>query len=544
MQQYRPEFEIARPAPFPIYGEDRRRLWLERGLRLLGSLLLLWVFIPGTSRPFSPLTIPVFYDRIELEQRSPVALRLDLPKADYQVSPVGLGYFDEQQRFIYTADVSRGLIYGRNRQGVIAIELSAPSREPVYLEDRLERIRGRVVNINDIKNRLRLRRLSFEEGRNSFEESVDELWNGNTGDSGIPELETLDWEMQRLFPGRELEAARVLTDRARNLAELKQLWYESQFARLDLLVEQFDLQLGLAELPRQQFEELLSLGNTHLVRETMSGEIERLRTSWQDRGGILQLEMASDVQLVGEPEQPARGLAIPQPGLATSTGGLSGPGTEGAARYADAGKPQLNDRLLRESLAQTRTQVASAEMEMIRRGMQKLDDATRHVQAGVLPSWTEIREIAVQPVRLELPSIEELDLFARVGDSAVNPEQARDLLLDLNRSFEEDLNEELHEYNLSWGGEQENRELTNNQLAYGLLAVDTSTRSAGSAQQRSSAGNLPLADLLADILDSPQGYDVSQYELGYLKFMKWYAELDPNDGYGTLSSTPRRNFGK
>lgn len=540
MQQYRPEFEIARPAPFPVYGEDRRRLWLERGLRLLGSLLLLWTFIPGTSQPFSPLTIPVYYDRIELEQRSPVAVRLDLPKADYQVSPAGLGYFDEQQRFIYTADVSRGLIYARNRQGVIAIELSAPEREPVYLEDRLERIRGRVVNINDIKNRLRLRRLSFQEGRNSFEESVDELWNGNTGNSGIPELETLDWEMQRLFPGRELEAALVLTDRARNLAELKQLWYESQFARLDLLVEQFDLQLGLAELPRQRFEEMLSLGNARLVRETMSGEIERLRSTWQVRGGILQQEMASDLKLVNELDRSARDLAVPLPGMGGGVGNLSGMGTD-AGLQTNAGMPQGNDKLLRESLAQTRTQVANAEMEMIRNGMQKLDDATRHVQAGVLPSWTEIREIQVQPVRLELPMIEELDLFARVGDSAVDPEQARDLLLDLNRSFEEDLNEELQESNLSWAGEQENRDMTNNQLAYGLLAVDISTRSASSAQQRSHSGSLPLAELLADILDSPQGYDVSQYELGYLKFMKWYAELDPDDGYRELS--PRRNFG-
>ena len=538
MKQYRPEFEIARPAPFPVYAVDTARLWLERSIRLLASLLLLWAFIPSPSRPFSPLTIPVYYDRIELDERSPVALRLDLPKAQYQVSPAGLGYFDEQQRFIYTADVSRGLIYARNRQGVIAVELSAPQREPVYLEDRIERIRGRVEDINDIKNRLRLRRLSFEEGRNDFEESVDELWNGNSGTSGIPELETLDWAMHQQFPGQELDAARVLTDRARNLAELKQLWYESQFARLDLLVEQFDLQLGLAQLPRQQFEEMLSLGNAKLVRETMTGEIERLRSTWQARSIVLQDEMAGDLKVVNEVDSAAGKLVPLLPGAGSAIGQLQG--------MDPLLTPTRSDELLRSSLAQTRTQVANAELQMIRNGMQKLTDAALHVQAGVLPSWTEIREITVQPVRLELPSIEDLGLFARIGDSTVDPEQARDLLLELNRSFEEDVNEELHEYNLSWGSEPENRELNSNQLAYGLLAVDSSKRGAGSAVQRGGGSNLQLPALLEDILDRPDGYEVSQYELGYLKFMKWYAELDPDDGYGSLSgsTSPRRNFGK
>ena len=158
MKQYRPEFELTRPAPFPVYPEDGRRAWLERVRNLLVLMLVIGILVPSISRPFTPLVIPVYYDRVDLEQRTPVAINLELPKGKYEVSPAGLGYFDDNGRFIYTADVSRGLIYGRGRKGVIAIELSAPQREPVYMEERIERIRQRVEDINDIKNRLRLRR--------------------------------------------------------------------------------------------------------------------------------------------------------------------------------------------------------------------------------------------------------------------------------------------------------------------------------------------------------------------------------------------------
>ncbi len=534
MQQYRPEFEIARPAPFPVYPEDGRRLWLERAQRLLVLLVLVAGLLPGISRPFTPLLIPVYYDRIELEQRSPVALNLDLPHAEYQVSPAGLGYFDDDGRFIYTADVARGLIYGRNHKGVIAIELSAPQREPVYMEERISRIRGQVETINDIKNRLRLRRLSFDEGRNPFEEAVDELWNANTGETGIPSVGDLSQAMARQYAGQELAASRVMADRSYNIAELKQLWYESQFARLDLLLEQFDLQLGLAQLPRQQFDELLSLGDEKLVRETMLGEIDRLRRTWQERGIILDMEMASDLRLVNDSSSLGSLVALASPLSLTVP-------ADSASRLSDS----TRDDLLLVSLAQTRTRIANAEREMLQRGLQKLEDAARHVQAGVLPSWTEISEIRVQPVRLELPAIEELDLFARVGNTAVDPQRARDLLLELNRSFEKDLNKDLGEFGMSWGGARENRELSSNELAYGLLAVDSSTRSNGSATQHSADGVL-LPQLLEDILASPQGYDVSQYELGYLRFMKWYAELDPDDEYRMLSGSksPRKNFGK
>ncbi|MCB1220831.1 MAG: hypothetical protein H7A35_03930 [Planctomycetales bacterium] len=530
MKQYRPEFELTRPAPFPVYPEDGRRAWLERVRNLLVLMLVIGILVPSISRPFTPLVIPVYYDRVDLEQRTPVAINLELPKGKYEVSPAGLGYFDDNGRFIYTADVSRGLIYGRGRKGVIAIELSAPQREPVYMEERIERIRQRVEDINDIKNRLRLRRMSFEEGRNSFEEGVDELWNANAGDSGLPSVGSLGSAMAQRYAGHEMEAARVLSDRSYNIAELKQLWYESQFARLDLLVEQFDLQLGLAQLPRQQFDELVSLGDEGLVRNTMLGEIERLRTAWLERSAILDIEMGEDSRLATSLGSSVATLASP--------GSLTSPLLE---------EPKLAtapaDPVLQQSLVETRTRVANAEKQMISRGLEKLDDASRHVQAGVLPSWTQVQEIAVDPVRLELPAIEELDLFARVGDSSVDPQQARDLLIELNRSFEADINRDLGEFEMSWGGERENRELTKNELAYGLLAVDSSTRSAAGPGQRRSSGVM-LPQLLEDILASPQGYDVSQYELGYLRFMKWYAELDPDDDYRPLGASPRRNFGK
>ncbi|MCB1217130.1 hypothetical protein KDL44_07040 [bacterium] len=530
MKQYRPEFELKRPAPFPVYPEDGRRVWLERCRNLSILLLLAAVLVPSVSRPFSPLTIPVYYDRVDLTQRSPVAINLDLPKGKYEVSPAGLGYFDDKGRFIYTADVTRGLIYGRSRRGVVAIELSAPQREPVYMEERIERIRQRVSDINDIKNRLRLRRLSFEEGRNAFEEGVDGIWNANAADSGLPPVGSLAGALAGKYSGHELEAARVLSERSYNIAEQKQLWYESQFARLDLLLEQFDLQLGLAQLPRQQFDELVSLGDERLVRETMLGEIERLRTAWQARRGVLDLELASDLQLVSAGSN------------AGGIGSLAAPSSLTTPLFpAEGFTGNAPDSLLVQSLAETRTRVADAEKQMIQRGLTKLEDASRHVQAGVLPSWTEVREIEVDPVRLELPAIEELDLFARVGDSSVDPQQARDLLLELNRSFEADISRDMgNSPGSSWSDEDDGSALESHELAYGLLAVDSSKHGLATPGQ----GRLQLPQLLEDILQSPQGYDVSQYELGYLRFMKWYAELDPDDEYRPLGASPRRNFGK
>lgn len=541
----RPDSAPFRPAPFPVYPENTGRLALERWLRVSRLLCVaVLLLVPVFAGPSSELAFPVSYARVELDERAPVLLELALPFADYRVAPASLGYFTDSGHFVYSGEVARGLIYGRSDREVLVVEIAAPSRAELYLDLQLDAIREQVAAVNRSRNQLRL-----ERGRNLID-------GGNESGAYLaalleqlgPDLDgALPDDLSELRPaagrldGEELADAFI--DYSRHRARLKELYYDSQSARLALMLRKFDLQLALARLPQPELEALLIIGDEKLVRDTMLKGIERLELAWDTRSGQLKRQLAADRQLLtlggrAPLEQPSElagevGLPagtdgwllprLPDDGTAAMNAGIGGsPDAASLPRLADAGPREARPvRWTSGSLVEARLAIAAAELAQLRACLSELSMARRHVLAGGLPAWTELPRHAPRLTQLQLKGLEALTAFALVEAEAREPRTAAPLLLSLAQEFERPQAPGNSGPATEW-------QLGPDEVAYGLLAVDRCRRG-DAGQDEDGQGSQAMQALLStldSILAFPADYDTAAFNLGYLEFIRWYAALD------------------
>lgn len=255
---------------------DTRRIRLRQLLAPLAgaaaklaacTLVLALQLIPQAAGTRASLDVPLYWHRLLLEQRAPALLQLELPAGEWQVTPESLGYFIEPDaggslRFVYAGEVPRGLIYGAYREGVAVLELSAPNDSEAFIDNHLAAIRDQVAELNARQNLLRLERRAHAARQSVPEQLADELWAEPHGGPGRPAA-SLSYQLRG--QGETILAA--LAEEATVRARLKELYYSIQVARVDVWLAQFELQLALAGIPEPQFSELLSLGDSSMVRQ-------------------------------------------------------------------------------------------------------------------------------------------------------------------------------------------------------------------------------------------------------------------------------------
>lgn len=514
-----------RPAPFPVYAPDGRRLWLERLLALCCAVILLAAVSPRATSQEQVLSLPVSYARVELERRSPALVALNLPSGDYNVAPASLGYFAAPNLFVYSATVSRGVIYGQAEGSVVVLEVAAPPGAEVYLEDQVSQIRAFVREENRRENLLHSARQNqvpeYERLKERAGQLLEKLSTDLTGPLPSRWLDTVAHE----YRGELVEVTAALSDYGRHRAGLKRLYYDGQLARLDLLERQFDLQLALARLPDPQIEELLSVGDEQLVRGTVLGEVERLEAAWGGRLTELERQLASDRQWLARVEvryaapapDPLSLELLPEPYL---DGPPPGPGT-----------PLDPRSQLEQAIVQARLAVASAEASSLEQCLERLSSLRLHVAAGGVPQWTDLPRLEFRPQRLSRPLLASLPDFASVVGAAQDQPAALGLLRALAYSFEQ----------RTVPGELERAgEIVDNngrpfELAYGLVLVDQAVR----REENGEAGAGGIAQAVGRILEQPDEYGMAALDLGYLRFMRWYAQLSRAEAVpagGTLAS--------
>jgi len=516
------------PASFAVYPDDPRRTVLEVLLKASGMVCLFLFLVPFTAGPSNELSLPVFYARVELNERAPVVLELDLPGEDYSVQPASLGHFTQSGEFVFSAEVARGLIYGRNNGELLVVEVIAPPEAGLYIDRQLELIRTGVNELNQHDNLLMLARGEAPKVVTAAQQLADSLWVmlGSELAGPIPPewLEEVEWQ----YDGNLNELESALLEQARHLAQLKRLYYESQAARLNLLLAQYDLQIALARLPSPEIDELLSLGDATLVRRTMLDEIERLRSAWQSRRDKLARQATGNLKLI-------EGRAAPEPEIIPDTpldailekvhASLLPPEPAQAPIASGLASPA---RLM---ACQAQLVVANAEAEMIKLRLAELDTAAEHVELGAVPSWTRLPRHAPRLKRLRMAGLEELNSFAAAEHAARSPCTAAPLLLALARCFEAESAE-----TAGTGQETGTEELTElaagieaDAVAYGLLVVDRCrlgpVPGGNTAEGRGDTGADLLADL-AEMIENPDDYGAASCNLGYLEFMHWYAGLE------------------
>ncbi|MBN2081895.1 hypothetical protein JW859_06755 [bacterium] len=537
-----------RPAPFPTYPADTGRLSLERWLALARWLCLLLVAIPVWAGPSSDLSLPVHYARVELDQRAPVLLSLGLPATDYAISPAGLGYFDAEKNFIYSAEVARGLIYGRRGGEVLVIEIAAPAEAELYLDQQLDGIRAQVDEVNRQKNLLRLARLDepvvSRQAAELYEALKQELGPGLDGplpDSWAGKVDSGNRDIAALGP--ELLAL------ARHQARLKRLYYDSQAARLALMLRKYELQLALARLPQPEIDELLSLGDTELVNQTMQQAVDRLNEAWSTRYDELATLLAGDRQVLAR-----LGQTVPGDPLATAASPLAyvtpieefrGPQHD-TPEYSwfpeDDTVAPADDLELNQLVLEARLVINSAEEEMLSERLAELGDATRLIESQRLPEWTDLPRLAPQLKQLQLKGLEELAAFAAMEAEAREPDSAANLLLALAQAFESPAQPPADQtqaaaHHTATGLPVPAVELTPNEVAYGLLVTDRCRLGANPDVRRVDV-MADLGERLEAVLEFPADFDTAAYNLGFLEFIHWYAMLDRGEGAPGLDAVP------
>lgn len=282
-----------RPAPFPVYPEDIAQTRLRWLRSLVCGICLLTAMVPFLAGPSNELSIPVSYARLQLAERAPAVLDLDLPAADYSVAPASLGYFAGDGSFVYSADVARGVIFATHDDGIVVLEISVSPSAETYLARQLDSIKLGVDDVNAHQNMLLLAREENPETP-ALSRGCEALWDwlGPDLDGKLPP----DWADALSLDAEETgQLRRELVTLGRHRARLKQLYYDVQAARLQLRLAEFDLQLALARLPRPDFDGLMSLGDAELVRETAQQEVARLRTAWTARQAALIRQRGTDL---------------------------------------------------------------------------------------------------------------------------------------------------------------------------------------------------------------------------------------------------------
>jgi len=497
-----------RPAPFAIYGEDRRRQYVEWMLRLAPWLCLLIMLMPQTAGPSSELLVPVRYALVELAERVPVVLELNLPPTGFVAQPASLGYFLPGGEFVYSATVTRGLLYGQAEGVVQVIEITAPLAADAFISSQLATIRDGVVVMNAQENILYMAREKSPSSATVAGRAASDMLAACGPGLDKPPSGAVSEALARWGDDAVGLSGELLSE-ARHRARLKQLYYEGQAARLQLMLTEFDLQIALARLPQADYAELLSLGDENLVRDTMLGEIARLQDAWEQRQAELDAVVERDRGELASPKHlAATGIADPFSAAAAPSSFYPLPDLKLPAEAID---PELQ---LAAALARSRLVIAEAELSMIATGLAELERASLHVQFGKLPGWTDLPHMVPELTRMRMRGLEALNAFAEVEESSREAKPAADQLLALAISFE--------------SGDAQLASLHPHEIAYGVLAVDRCLAGPPSPDGGAPALRQKISRLqgqLDAILTFPADYDAAAYSLGLLHFFRWYAGL-------------------
>lgn len=491
------------------------RVLLRAAALLLGALL---ITVPRAAGTRTSLEVPLYLGYVELRQREPALLLLELPAGDYEVTPASLGYFiaapqaGAPARFVYTAEVPRGLIYGQRATGAVVVEISAPLDSEAFINDHLKRIRERVAELNRRENTLRQERGRHEQGASKAQRLADELWSAQLED--VSALPPARW-MRRVL-GQDASYTQAVLD-ALNAdsgyrTRLKEQFYAVQVARVDVWLAQFDLQLALAGIPEPKFSELLSLGDSSMVRQSTLTEIERLRTAWVARQQDLLRHTAVDRQWCALHDQPNPAPVAPQPNLASTPNGevLR---TRSYGLFMDP----LPRQQVELCIVHQRLAVGEAELAQISAALAALEQAEQHVLAGQQPRPEELPQVELRAAQLREPQLERLAQYSAVEQAACQPASALELLLKLTREFSGTSHAVIvrrSAVELAHGSAYYPDE-----LCYGVLAVDRCL--AGPAGW----GGNGLAEQLDAVLAAPADKEMAAYDLGLLKLLRWYAGL-------------------
>jgi hypothetical protein len=497
-----------RPAPFPIYDENYRRRYVEWMQRLAPWLCLLIMLLPQAAGPSSELLVPVRYALVELDERVPVVLELDLPPTGFVAQPASLGYFLPGGEFVYSATVTRGLLYGQSDGVVQVIEITAPLAADAFITSQLATIRDGVAAMNAQENLLYMARDKSPSSATVAGRAASDILAACGPGLDKPPSGAVSEALAR-WGDDAVGLSGELLNEARHRARLKQLYYEGQAARLRLMLTEFDLQIALARLPQADYAELLSLGDEKLVRDTMLGEIARLQDAWEQRQTELDAVAERDRSTLASPEfLAAAGIADPFSAAVAPSSFYPLPDLKLPAEAIDP------EQQLAAALARSRLVIAETELSMIATGLAELERASLHVQSGKLPGWTDLPRMVPELTRMRMRGLEALSAYAAVEAAARQPKPAADQLLSLALSFE------------SCDAKLEN--LHPHEVAYGVLAVDRCL--AGLPTQEDGDPTLAqkasrLGQRLDAILAFPADYDAAAYSLGLLHFFRWYTGL-------------------
>jgi hypothetical protein len=556
------------------------RLRSRRSLPLLIGLLLLPV-VAGTH---TMLRVPVLYRRVELPSREPVVLELDFPAADFQIEPASLGYFVDSpggaRQFVYTADVPRGLLYaqlpGSKPPGaaaagpgsVVVLELAAPSGE-VFFDDQLGAIRDNVAELNRRRNLLK----QAQDGAHGvYRTTLKALWKELSATAGgIRANGWLDGVLAK-YPQDIPRIAVAVTEDARQRAEQKALFYGAEQQRLQLLLSQYDLQLGLARVPHRRSAELLSLGDEKLVKATVLHEIDRVGRGWDERRTELQSLMgpaSAQLQRLTDdhlPEQQSKSASLaasldprnlvvvpPDSGLTT-----------------DTIPPR---QALERAIVNGWLTVQQRELNELEASLPLIDSARKHVNASDAPDWSSLPRYTVAAASFQAPALESLRFYAAL-DAGVQTPAVPKLLGGLARQFEtpadatgpgrlpDIFNAQQQSQAVLNGLQKATLNVAPDEVAYGLLALERCTSAAQAPAAPAGAidvGGPPAAapatakttdgeqdvalraavvGQLDLILRSPDDSGLAAYDLAYLKFMRWYAALSLPELVPADSATP------
>jgi hypothetical protein len=473
-----------RPAPFAVHGPDRCRLLLEHALALCCLIVFVAALLPQPAGREGALLLPVGYQCVELPERAPALIAVNLPVGDYTIEPESLGYFAKPGEFVYTAAVARGVIYGRAGGRLTVLEVAAPQDAQAFIQQHLEKIRAAVVEQNKQENFLANARAEFAKADARLDREVAQQYRKLGSRASAATVAQASALAQRA-KADEAEAASALDRLAARQVRLKQLYYECQRSRLVVTGHKAALQLALAHLPEPRFNELLSLGDQTLVRATVKVELDNLETAWRAHLREVRQELA---------QAPAAAYSV---------------------------TPPVAEERLAQALRAARRQELSTEAVELERSLAQLVQLRRQLSRGEPPAWTELPRLEFKPQQLARPSLAALPGFSTVLGLAGEPGPTLALLRQLARRFEGwPLIEDEHQAQIANQGYPF-------ELPYGLLAVDLAVRQQGRLAQ----GNLeqPEAEQemtagLQAMLTFPDSYGLAAMDLSYLRCLAWYAQ--------------------
>jgi hypothetical protein len=473
------------------------------------GLLLAVLLLPRPAGTGSELERRVDYLRLEPQRQAPALVAFDWPAAGLSIAPASLGHFTDASHFVYTGELPRGLLYGLRDGQPVILELSAQGREEDFLETHLELIRSQVAQLNKLENLLRLKRKEATAPADAGATLASALWEQLPADPAAPLPQA--WLARALAPANGLgtRLPEELQAQAQSQIEQKRLFYEAQQVRIQLWLEQYDLQLELAGIPRARHSELLSLGDRGMVRDGLAAALERLQLAWDGREAQLnadQLLLQANLQQQELAQQLLQPLYAPP--QSSADGHLSTP------LPAPAG-PSLLSTELTVQLAGLRLNVVQSELGLLRQCQQQLAAAHLRLAREEGNDDGKLLQLAAPAALFTALSPEQLPQYIAVQQQAATPGEALTMLLKLTRGFSDSVQSRPVEA----GGSVLAQACARDEVGYALEVVDSCL--AGSARNDQQW----LLRHLQRVVEAPQEYDLAACDLSLPALAAWYGGL-------------------